>query len=168
MGLFTLNSCTGFGWCSRFFKIFKNRRGQVSIEMALVTGAILLIVISVIPYITTENTLNKGVSAARNGATFGKTMLNMGYTAGGASLSGGERVAIADIDYSVDKTSTPGTKIVNIVFTISGTSNTAAADEIVNQAANSVHYAFTGTYNTSTGGTIDITGFKFIVSYTFA
>ncbi len=146
---------------------FKGQKGQVSIEIIIVTGAMFLIAISVIPYITDADSVNKGVSAARDGATFSKTMLNMGYAAGSVSLPTGDKVNIDDIAYSVD-TSTPGIKIVTITFTISGTSDTDVADEIVNQASNSIYYAYNGAWNTGTGGTVNVGNYRFVVTYQFA
>ncbi len=150
------------------FDFFKGRNGQVSIELALITGAIFVIAISVFPYIMDANTVNKGVSAARDGATFAQTMLNMGYTTGDASLPRGEKVRVDDISYSVDTNASSNTKIVTITLTISGTSNTTIADEIVNQAGNSMYYAYNGQWNASTGGTVTSGNYRFDVTYEFA
>lgn len=147
---------------------FKGQNGQASVEIAIVTGAIFLIVVSVLPYITDANTMNKGISAARDGATFAQTMLNMGYASGGTSLPRGDRVSVDDISYSTDTTTSPGTKIVEITLTISGTSDTDVADEIVNQAGNSIYYAYNGEWNTSTEGTVQVGDYRFEVSYQFA
>lgn len=147
---------------------FKRQNGQVSVEIAIVTGAVFLIVISVLPYIIDANTMNKGVSAARDGATFAQTMLNMGYASGDASLPRGEKVHIDDISYRVDTTTLPGTKIVRITLTISGTSDTDAAAKIVSQAGNSIFYAYNGRWNTSTGGIVDVGNYRFEVTSQFA
>jgi uncharacterized protein (UPF0333 family) len=55
-------------------------RGQVSLEFVLVTGVIFVVVISIFPYITEQNILNKAITVARDGGTYGVSMLNMGYT----------------------------------------------------------------------------------------
>lgn len=147
---------------------FKGQNGQASVEIAIVAGAIFLIVVSVLPYITDASTMNNGISAARDGATFAQTMLNMGYASGGTSLPRGDRVNVDDIAYSTDTTTSPGTKIVRITLTISGTSDTGVADEIVNQAGNSIYYAYNGEWNTSTEGTVHVGDYQFEVTRQFA
>ncbi len=147
---------------------FKGQNGQASVEIAIVAGAIFLIVVSVLPYITDANTMNKGISAARDGATSAQTTLNMGYASEGTSLPRGDWVGVDDIAYSTDTTTLPGTKIVKITLTISGTSDTDVADEIVNQAGNSIYYAYYGDWNTSTEGTVHVKDYRFEVSYQFA
>jgi hypothetical protein len=145
---------------------FKGQSGQTSIEIAFVTGAIFLIVISALPYITDANMMNKGVTAARDGATFSQTMLNMGYSTGDISLPRGERVHVDDISYTEE---TSGSiKIVRIKLTISGTNDNDVATEITSQAGNYIHYAFNAQWNTSTGGTVNVGDYRFIVSHVFA
>lgn len=144
----------------------KGQRGQTSIEIAMVTGVIFLIVVSVIPYITEVNVMNKGLSAAREGATYAQTMLNMGY-ATNTSLPLGDKVLLEGISYIEDTTTEPGIKIVNITLTISGTTNGAIATEIKNQAANYIYYSFNAQWNTSTGGTVNVGTTRFIVSHVF-
>jgi spore coat protein CotH len=146
---------------------FEGQKGQTSIEIAIVAGAIFLIVVSTIPYITDANTVNKGVSAARDGATFAQTMLNMGYASGGTSLPRGERVHVDDISHEVDTTTEAGTKIVRITLAISGTTNDDVATEIKSQAGNYIYYAYNAQWNTSTGGTVNVGSYRFIVSHVF-
>lgn len=145
---------------------FKGQRGQTSIEIAFVTGAIFIIVVSAMPYITDANMVNKGVSAARDGATFAQTMLNMGYSKG-TSLPQGVEVKVEDISYSVDTTTEPGTKIVSITLTISGTTDDDVATEIKNQAANYIFYAYNAQWNTSTGNTVNVGDYRFIVNHVY-
>ena len=144
---------------------FKGQRGQTSIEIALVTGVIFIIVISTLPYITDANMVNKGVSAARDGATFSQTMLNMGYSSGDISLPRGERVHVDDISYTEE---TSGSiKIVRITLTISGTTDDDVATEIKSQAGNYINYAYNAQWNTSTGGKVYVGDYRFIVSHVF-
>lgn len=149
-------------------EFFKCRSGQTSIELLLVVGALFLIVISTLPYIGDANKMNQGIAAARDGATFAQTMLNLGYATGDTSLPQGETVHVDDIAYSEDTTTSPGTKIVRITLTISGTSDTDVADEIVSQVGNSIYYAFNGRWNTSTNGNVTAGNHRFEVDYEFA
>lgn len=144
----------------------EGQRGQTSIEIALLTGLIFVIFISAFPYAADMNVMNKGVAAARDGATFAQTMLNMDY-AQNASLPQGEKVILEDMSYSVDTTTEPGTKIVRITLTISGTTDDDVATEIKSQAGNYIFYYFNGAWNTSTGGTVNVGGYRFIVSHVF-
>lgn len=145
----------------------KVQRGQTSIEIAMVTGVIFLIVISAFPYLTEVNVMNKGVSAARDGATFSQTMLNMGYSPGGVSPPQAGEVLMEGISYEVDTTTEPGTKIVTITLSISGTTDADIATEIKNQAGNYIFYSFNGEWNTSTNGTVVVGDYRFIVSHAF-
>lgn len=149
-------------------EFFKGQSGQTSIELILVVGAIFLIVISTLPYIGDANKMNNGIAAARDGATFAQTMLNMGYATGNTSLPQGETVHVDDITYSEDTTTLPDTKIVRITLTISGTSDTDVADEIVSQVGNHIHYAFKGAWNTGTNGNVTAGNHRFEVDYEFA
>lgn len=143
---------------------FKGKNGQVSIELVLVTGAILVIAITVVPFIIHENMINKGVSSARDGATFAQTMFNMGYAVGGVSLPTGEQVKMDSIAYSLDTTTTPDTTIVAITLTLSGTATTAVATEIVSQAGNSIYYAYYGSWNSTTNGAVSTGKYLFNVT----
>jgi hypothetical protein len=57
----------------------ENERGQVSLEFIMLVGIVLVIVLTIIPYILKENELNKGLAAARDGAEFGASMRGMGF-----------------------------------------------------------------------------------------
>jgi len=141
----------------------KGERGQTSIEIALVTGVFFLIVISAFPYFTEVNMMNKGVSAARDGATFAQSMLNMGYASEGVSLPKGAEVRLDAISYTEETTNS--TKTVNILLTISGTADDDVATQIKNQAGNYIFYSFNSNWNTSTNGTVVAGDYIFIVSY---
>ncbi|MFQ5816082.1 MAG: class III signal peptide-containing protein, partial [Candidatus Hydrothermarchaeaceae archaeon] len=54
-------------------------KAQISLEFVLIVGAFLVIAITVFPVITKQNELNKALTAARDGATFGAGMRGMGF-----------------------------------------------------------------------------------------
>ena len=145
---------------------FEGQRGQTSIEIALVTGVIFIVFISALPYVTDMNMMNKGIGAARDGATYAQTMFNMGYASGGISLPRGDRVHVDDISYSEETIN--GTKIVSITLTISGTTDDDVATEMKSQAGNYIFYHFNSEWNTSTGGTVTAGDYRFVVSHVFA
>lgn len=63
-------------------------KGQISIELVLVVGAILTMVVVAIPMILKNAEMNRGLSAARDGATFAAGMRGMGYSFDGGNPSG--------------------------------------------------------------------------------
>jgi hypothetical protein len=79
-------------------------KGQASLELIIITGVIILIVISILPFVTQQNTLNKAVVAARDGGTYAISMLNMGYTTSfNESISyPTDRWRLTDIDITFD------------------------------------------------------------------
>ncbi|MFQ6136400.1 MAG: class III signal peptide-containing protein, partial [Candidatus Hydrothermarchaeales archaeon] len=83
----------------RSFKNSKLRRGQVSIEFILIVAAILVIVITVLPFISRSAELNKGIAAARDGAQFGAAMRGMGYSSEGGNPTG--VIKIDRVEYTI-------------------------------------------------------------------
>jgi hypothetical protein len=148
---------------------FKNQRGQTSVEIAIVSGAILMISVTMFPYLVEANTLNKGISSARDGATFAQTMINMGYTSddfSGATLPQGDRVHVDRVGYLVEREYMPDTDRVSITLTISGTSDNNIAQQVQNQAGDFIYFNFYGAWpSTSTYGVVEMEGYQFMVSY---
>ncbi len=150
----------------------KGERGQTSIEIALVTGMIFIIFISAFPYVTEMNMMNKGVSAARDGATFAQTMLNMGYsytTEWGdvVELSRGERVHVDDISYSTqteDLGNGETLQRVFIVVTVSGTSDWDTANRIADHSLQYIYYSFNGEWSDESIAWVDVGDRKFYVN----
>ncbi len=66
------------------------RKAQVGIEFIILVGALLVMVIAVFPYILKTNELNKALSAARDGATFGAAMRGVGYKSGSVEAPPGK------------------------------------------------------------------------------
>ena len=148
---------------------FKNQKGQTSVEIAMVTGAIFIISVTMFPYLVEANTLNKGISSARDGATFAETMINMGYTSddfSGATLPPGERVHVDNVGYVLERDYMPDTNKVSITLTISGTTDNQIATQIQNHAGDFIYFTFNGAWPaTTTYGVVEITGYQFMVSY---
>ena len=126
---------------------FEGQRGQTSIEIALLTGVIFIVFISAFPYVTEMNMMNKGVTAARDGATYAQTMLNMGYSSGDASLAQGERVHVDDISYFTQTEDLGNGETLQRVFievTVSGISNGTTANQIGDYSLQYIYYSFYG------------------------
>ena len=139
---------------------FKKQGGQTSIEIALVTGAIFIIVVSVIPYIGDANITNKAVAAARDGVTFSETMLNMGYTGTDefgtpVELPSGETIRVEDISSTTIKTDlgngeTKTDICISLTFSTTITDPVEAQQAqqlIVGQSKDYIHYAFAGNWD---------------------
>lgn len=152
-------------------EFFKGQSGQTSIELLLVVGALFLIVISTLPYIGDANKVNKGVAAARDGATFAQTMLNLGYsytTEWGdvVELPQGETVHVDDITYTTSVIDMGGgntQKFVEITLTISGTSDLLTAIQISEHSLNYIYYAFNGEWSNESVAWVVTGGHRFEV-----
>jgi hypothetical protein len=63
-------------------------KGQISIELILVVGAILTMVVVAIPMILKSAEMNRGLTAARDGATKAIALRGMGYSEGEGNEAG--------------------------------------------------------------------------------
>ncbi len=63
-----------------FVSVGKGSRAQVALEFVLIAGAVIIMAIVALPFITNQLTLNKANAAARDGATAAINMFNIGYT----------------------------------------------------------------------------------------
>ena len=107
----------------------RSERGQTSTELMLIVGAILLIVISIYPSIKTESEMNRGITAARDGATYSVNMIGMGFSESGSGITQPNKtVQLVGFSYSegaVEDGLTP----ITITLEIRGTSNAAVGDD---------------------------------------
>ncbi|MFQ5801166.1 MAG: hypothetical protein ACE5HH_05555 [Candidatus Hydrothermarchaeales archaeon] len=137
--------------------MIKDSRGQVSIEFILVIGAILTMTIVGIPMILKNAEMNKGLSAARDGATYGAAMRGMGYAGENVNVQPSGVVKIINITPIYNGT-VNGTERYQLRFYIS------APDEMIDnptcvsssiggtirmQARRYMNYAFTGSWSTT-------------------
>ncbi len=129
-----------------------SNRAQVSIEFIILVGALLVMVIAVFPYILKTNELNKALSAARDGATFGAAMRGVGYQSGSVEAPPG-RIKIKSV--TLERQGRCGSlecyrfRIV-IMMPSYYSSNSRYVNSIRstirNQALRFVYYAFNGDY----------------------
>lgn len=61
-----------------------NNKSQIAVEYILVVGIFVLMVVTLLPYITKQNELNRALAAVRDGATYGAAMRSLGYKASSA------------------------------------------------------------------------------------
>lgn len=123
-------------------------KGQISIEYILVIGAILIMVIAGIPVIMKNAEMNRGLTAARDGATKGAAMRGMGFSSTGGNVAGVVKIINITPEYqgNVNGTdryllrfyiSVPSNMIDNPTCTSSSVGST-----ITNQALRYMHYSF--------------------------
>ncbi len=132
-----------------------SNRAQVSIEFIILVGALLVMVIAVFPYILKTNELNKALSAARDGATFGAGIRGVGYQSGSVEAPPG-RIKIKSV--ILERLGRCGSlecyrfRIV-IMMPSYYSSNSSYVNSIRstirNQALRFVYYAFNGEYPAS-------------------
>jgi len=60
--------------------MLKKEKAQVSIELILITGAFIVMALTMMPLIFSNFELSKAIAAARDGAEFAVAMKGMGYT----------------------------------------------------------------------------------------
>jgi Flp pilus assembly pilin Flp len=77
--------------------ISREERGQASIEFILVVGAILVMVVAGIPIIQKNAEMNRGLTAARDGATKGAAMRGLGYAGDGVTPQPSGAIKILNI-----------------------------------------------------------------------
>jgi uncharacterized protein (UPF0333 family) len=126
--------------------VIEDNKGQVSLEFILVVGAIMTMTIVGIPMILKNTEMNKGLSAARDGATYGAAMRGVGYAGSGVSSQPSGVVKIDRIEYTI--TENPGS-LNNVSIRIyakipSNMDTTSICDTIETQAQRYVAYALHG------------------------
>lgn len=125
-------------------------QGQISIEFVLILGAVLTMTVVAIPMVLKNAEMNRGLAAARDGATFGAGMRGLGFSSGGGNTAGmvkiinmtPERQApVGDLDWYRLRfyISAPSSLIDNPTCVSSSVGST-----ITNQALRYVHYSFNG------------------------
>ncbi len=126
-----------------------SNRAQVSIEFIILVGALLVMVIAVFPYILKTNELNKALSAARDGATFGAAMRGVGYQSGSVEAPPG-RIKIKSV--TLERLGRCGSlecyrfRIVVMMPSYYSPYVNSITRTIRNQALRFVYYAFNGDY----------------------
>ncbi len=129
--------------------MMRDDKGQVSIELILVVGAILTMVLVVIPMVLKNAEMNKGLTAARDGATKGAAMRGMGYSSDGGNPSGTVKL----INMTPIFNSTVGGKeryLLRFYVDIpSNMDSTSVCGTIRRQALSHLSYSFYGAWSTS-------------------
>ncbi len=145
-----------------------SERGQASTEMMLIVGAILLIVISVYPSIKTESEMNRGITAARDGATYAVNMLGMGFSESGSGITPPNKtVQLVGLSYS-EGAVVGGLTPITITLEIRGTSDTTVGDAISDQSLKFIYKVFKGNYNIGSDPQyVDSESYRFYVTSTF-
>jgi Class III signal peptide len=126
--------------------------GQISIEFILIVGAVLTMTVVAIPMVLKNAEMNRGLAAARDGATFGAGMRGLGFSYAGGNVAG--KVKILNLTpIFKDSTSYPGTDWYLLRFYVSipdALPSSSVCGTIATQARSNLRYAFTGDYGTST------------------
>ncbi|NOZ77206.1 MAG: class III signal peptide-containing protein [Euryarchaeota archaeon] len=148
----------------------KDKRGQVSVELILVTGLILVMAITTYPYILKQQEMNKAVAAAREGATAGAALRGMGF-----STTGGNEMGIVRLeDMTLTKTNTSGERdVYEITFYLSAPDSlktnsncwmTSVGNTVRMQARRHIYYAFTGQWVDNLPDGVNTTYYRFTTS----
>lgn len=147
----------------------RSERGQTSIELILVVGAVILITISVYPAIKSQTELNKGVTTARDGATYAANMMGLGFTKSGSGImQANKTIKIVGMTYSKG-TAVGGLTPVAISFEIQGTNDATVGQEIADHSLKVIYHVFNGNYGINDSATyVDSESYRFTVNYTFA
>ncbi len=131
----------------------RGERGQTSIEFLIILSAFLVMALAVLPFVIRNAELSKGVAAARDGATYGIGMLNLGYKPPGYSGALPARpYKLHNVDYTVSGTD------VTLTCTIDGTDDEDLDDEVQRQMLRFVYKSINGDWPATdptsvTGGT---------------
>jgi len=144
----------------------RSESGQTSIELILLVGAVILITISIYPAIKSQTELNKGVTAARDGATYAANMMGLGFTKSGSGITQANKtIKIVGLTYSIGATN--GLTPVSISIEVQGTNNEAVGQEIAAHSLKFIYKAFNGDYSI-TDPYVDSESYHFTVTHTFA
>ena len=128
-----------------------DERGQISIEFILILGAVLTMAIVVIPMVLKSAEMNRGVTAARDGATKGAAMRGLGFSSGSGNVAGVVKI-INMTPIFQDNSTYPDTDWYLLRFYVSIPDNmpsSSVCGTIAAQARSNLRNAFTGAYNTS-------------------
>jgi len=127
----------------------KGERGQASVELTFALAIFLFMALVAYPYVTRNSELSKCTAAARDGATYGIAMLNLGYTPpsyGGTPPRSPYK--LRSVDYSISGTT------VTFACSINGTSDTAVNDEVKRQMMRFVYKSVSGDWPASDPATV--------------
>jgi hypothetical protein len=132
-----------------------DEKGQISIEFILIVGAVLTMVIVGIPMILKNAEMNRGLTAARDGATKGAAMRGLGFSSTGGNVAGVVKIINMTPIYK-GNTST-GLDKYQLKFYLSVPSDmidnptcvqSSIGGTIRVQATSFMNYAFAGEYST--------------------
>ncbi len=132
--------------------MIEDDKGQISIEFILIVGAVLTMVIVGIPIILKNAEMNRGLSAARDGATFGAGMRGMGYAGENVDNQPSGVVKIINITLE-NQGKISGLDWYRLRFYVSAPNDmidnptcvsSSVGSTITNQALRYVHYSFNG------------------------
>jgi hypothetical protein len=147
----------------------RGEKGQVSIELVIIIGVVLFIVFSIIPSILKQNELNRGLTAARDGATFGAGMRGLGYAGEGVDIAPEGVVKIDKIEHVINPGGGEGGRDeVRVYIFVRGPAylqNTTIIDTIETQARRYICYAFQGYWPTGAAVSLNETSGRY---YTFS
>jgi uncharacterized protein (UPF0333 family) len=124
--------------------MIEDNKGQISIEFLLVVGAILTMVVVATPIILKNAEMNRGLTAARDGATKAAAMRGLGFSSNGGNAAGVVKIIRIETNITVIE-GAPDTVSLGIYAKIpSNLDSTSVCDTIETQAQRYVAYAFTG------------------------
>jgi type II secretory pathway pseudopilin PulG len=155
-------------------KFYSGRDSQIAIEFILIVGIVLLIVVAVTPTIIKQQELNKAVSAARDGATFGASMRGMGFH--GDVNEAPEGIVKIEKLLLEEQPPEDGKTWYQIRFQVSmpeymkessTCTQTTVGSTITNQALRYINYTFTGTWQSGTVSKVYTDRFKFTAACDF-
>ncbi len=123
-----------------------DEEGQISIEFLLIVGAVLTMTVVAIPMVLKNAEMNRGLIAARDGATFGAGMRGLGFAGGSVDAQPSGVVKIEKLNYTVaDVTDAPDNVTINIYARIpSNMDSSTICSSIRTQSQRNIAYAFTG------------------------
>ncbi|HDH27625.1 MAG TPA: class III signal peptide-containing protein [Euryarchaeota archaeon] len=127
-----------------------DEQGQISIEFILILGAVLTMAIVAIPMVLKSAEMNRGVTAARDGATKGAAMRGLGFSATTDHKTG--VVKIINLTSEYNGTSATGLEKYRLRFYVKmsdGLDKSSVCTSIRQAASSNLNYAFAGKYTTS-------------------
>jgi len=156
-------------------------KAQTSIEFVLITGAFIVIAITVMPLIFREFELSKAVAASRDGAEFAIAMRGMGYDSPTGSVTGVPTGAIKIKNVTFETSSSPpvtcdiaGKTWYRLKFYVYAPSYVLSNSSWQNSiegtlqsyARGNLYRAFYGSYDPGTAG-VETDRYCFTIGYSF-
>ncbi|MEE8167987.1 MAG: hypothetical protein V3T58_03835 [Candidatus Hydrothermarchaeales archaeon] len=148
----------------------KEEKAQIALEFVVIVGLFVAMALSVFPYITRQNELNKALAAARDGATFGASMRGIGFRGGDMNETPEGVVRIDRLELeSAGKEGNLDSYLIRLYLEVpeymkdSPTCTSSSVGNTVrNQALKSIYYAFNGEWpSTDTVSRVNTTNYSF-------